>query len=242
MSTKYDWAAAKELFVDGIPGEKESETPSYLNLRELAEQLDIPYQAVRERASRERWRELRSKGQVEFAKRVRTARAQKMAQEALQFDDKSLSVAKMGINLVQLRLGEIAQHVQSGADNRRRNLERLARGEIVDWKDLYSAVNYKELQGLAIAASTFEQMGQRAMGTDSINVKMSGGVDVTVDHQISVTEEMGRPDAERIAILLSVLNRTNIAPEGLLGITSNGEEDIEGEVETTEELPEGVDG
>lgn len=239
---KYDWDTAQQLFVDGV-SQGEDAPPQYLNLRELAEQMGIPYQQVRERAARHRWTSLRQKAILEMAQAKRRKRAERLATEGSKMDDTSLDVAKMGMTLIRLRMGEIAEHVKAKQEQRKRSLDLLKDGNPVEWTELYSAINYKEMQGLAIAATTLHDLGQKALGTDAININVKGGVDVGVTGEVtvSVVDEMTRPDPERIAVILGILSRVNLPHEHILGLAQNGNV-IEGEVEeTAPELPEGAE-
>lgn len=246
MASKYDWETAQRLFVEGIANPENEALPTYPNLREVGEQMGIPYQQVRERSARERWKELKAKAMVEAAAKRRRVRVEKLSGEAIKFDDQSLTVAKMGMALVQMRLGEIGEHVRAKRDSRQRALERMANGDVVDWLETASAINYKEIQGLAIAASAFNELGQKALGTDAINVNVNGQLGFEVDGEVhvSVREEMLRPDPDRIASILSILERVNIKPELVLGIMDdNGV--IEGEADEApdglNEMPEGIE-
>ena len=60
----------------------------------------------------------------------------------------------------------------------------------------------------------FQQVGQRALGTDAQKVEVSGGIEATVQHTISASREMMRDDPERMAGLLR-----GLADAGLLDLS-----------------------
>lgn len=208
--SRYDWDALRTAFVEGVPvpegGQYERQ---FMNQKELAEAFDVPYQRVRERASKERWTELRHREQVELATKRQKERNEKLLGDAIDFDEKSLKVAQVGINLITARLAEIAGSHKTQKDIREKALERMARGEKVEKWELYPAINYREMEGLASAAQRLQEIGNKALGIDVQKHEISGpgGGPLQIDSTVSVTDELMRDDPERITAVLAAATR-----------------------------------
>lgn len=210
--TRYDWDSIRTAFIEGMPvpdgGQFER---TFHTQKEIAELFDVPYQRVRERASQERWTELRHKEQIEVAAKRQKERSEKILGDALDFDEKTLKVAQVGINLITARLGEIASDVKDYRERRAEAIEKMKRGEKVEAFELYSAVNYREMESLASAAARFQEIGNKALGIDVQRHEISGpgGGPLQVDG-VSVGEELLRDDPERMTAVLAAAIRAGI--------------------------------
>lgn len=257
---KHDWSQARITFIEGVPDAKNPDKVTYPNLREIAEMHKIPYQQVRAKAGKERWSEERATFQLDVAQKRRKSRALRLADESINFDDQSLSIAKIGQGLIAARFGEIAQELRVRQKPREAALKRMENGEFVDPIELRSAVWFKEISELASAAERIQTLGQRALGTDIEQIQISMEQNVQVGGEISVRTELQRNDPERLAQMLNILQRSKIPflqkdEEGsILGLESiidadviedddddDIEEDDTEDVETDEDADPGED-
>ena len=235
---KYDWDLIQQTFVEGVPtnpaepdGERE-----WLNLRELSERMNVPYDRVREHSSKYRWSDLRLTYQAQIAQQRQRLRAKRIAKDASDFDDRSHTVGKVGMQLVGVRLSEIAQEVKDREQIRKDALRRRASGQAVDKEDLYSAVYARELSELAKAAQVFQEIGQRALGTAVERHEISGPEGGPIlSASISVTQELERDDPDRLAAFLSVAQRTGVWAQ-LAEVTEDVDDDDDEWEPTDEEL------
>jgi hypothetical protein len=204
--TKYDWKAAASGYVEGIA---EHDGIKFPNLREVSEHFDIPYARVREVSARDRWSEQRNGYQIEQAAAKRKGRIAKLAGDSMDFDDNAFVTAKMGMAAVTQRLAEIHKEAQSKRALREDAMQRLERGEPVEKWELYSAYRPQDLDMLARAAATFQQIGQRALGTDVQKIEVGVEHGGEVQHTHSVRQEMLRDDTERLAAIIEGLGQTD---------------------------------
>lgn len=210
----YDWEPVKRDFVEGIPapGAENDDDRIWPNLRELAEQHEIPYVRVRKRAANERWTVQRQQAQTLAAQERVKKRARRIETNSLEFDDRSYNVAKLGMGMVTARLAEIGQEMNAKKAIREQAIQDLQQGLPVNKGDLYSAIRYGELDALANAASKFQELGHKALGTDSINVNVTGGGDTNVAI-VSVTNELARDDDERLGEVFSAMAESGLLPK-----------------------------
>lgn len=224
-NAKYDWLKIRDIFVEG---EIEGDERNFLGLKEIAEKYEVPYQRVRERSSKERWPDRRAQYQLQLTKERQKKHAQMLAKNAVGFDEKSYKVADLGMTMVTARLAEIAQEVSQGQARRKNAIERQQRGESVERWELYSAVSYKEMEGLASAAAQFQTIGMRALGTDVNRHEISGPDGGPIETQtISIVAELGRDDPDRMTHLLRGMIEANLIPAEMI---ANGGEVVIGEV------------
>ena len=213
---KYDWETIRRDFIEGMPKAGTKDERWYPTQKELAEMHEVPYIRVRKYATAERWTSKREAAQMVAIQARQRKRAKQIAKNAMDFDEKSHSVAKLGIAMVTTRLAEIGKEVQVKTPFRKDALERLERGESVTPEELYSAVRYKELEGLAGAAERFQTIGMKALGTDvqkiDVNAEFGGTTNVNV---VSVSTEMRRDDTDRMAKMLEAMGEAGLLPEEL---------------------------
>lgn len=209
--TRYPWETIRQAFVEGLTRGNDTDERVWLNLKELADHFDVPYQRVRERSASERWTALRHAEQVKLAQERQKRRQEKMIGESLDFDERSLNTAKVGMAMVQARLSEIADQLRRTRQTREEAIAKQERGEKVPRELLWSAVNYKEMDSLARAASTFQDIGMKALGTNVERHEITGadGGPIEVD-AVSVAEELLRDDPERLAHLLHAAQRAEL--------------------------------
>ena len=225
VQSKHNWEAAKADFVNGFAADPANpDVLKYPTLKEISDNHQIPYQQVRAHSSNGRWAEERTAAQLEVAKKRRSDRVKKLASESERFDDQSLFIAKTMNGLIQARLVEISQELQARQDTRTRQLAELQGGEYVDPKEMRTAVWYKELNELASAASTAQQIGRKALGTDIDQIAISMEQTIDVQGTLSVKAEMERTDTDRLAQMVQIVGRATIPA---LGELMPGEDDGE---------------
>ena len=101
----------------------------------------------------------------------------------------------------------------------------LQAGIKVKRTDLYSAIRYSELEGLASAADRFQSIGMKALGTDvqrvDINNIGSGDTNVAI---VNVSAELARDDASRLGEVFAAMTDAGILPQEVLdAVTVDGE-------------------
>ncbi len=210
---KYDWDAVRTQYIEGIKvinkNGKATDSREFTSLKELAERCKVPYERVREVSARESWVDNRTAYQMRMAKQRQAARIMKLSHESVDFDDKTLSLAKMGVGLIHTRLGEITADVAIAQARKKVALEQMALGFDIDPKDLRSAIWSKEMDELARAAVTWQQIGAKSLGTDVIKhaLQVEASLDIDVAFT-SVSAELGRDDPERLAAFMLAAHRS----------------------------------
>ena len=228
---KYPWADIQRAYVEGlrVPGTKDERR--WFNLKELAEHFGANYDLVWRRSSQYRWQDAKDAHERLAALERSRKRAKQIAENSLDFDEKSHNVAKMGLAMVTTRLAEIANEVQTKRPFRDDALRRLQNGEAVEREELYSAVRFAEMEGLASAAARFQEIGRKALGTDVERIDITGTQgNVNV---VNVRQEVRRDDPARLAEMLGVLAESGLVPAEMFDhLTSNeiAGEIVEGEV------------
>jgi hypothetical protein len=212
---KYDWDHLQQVFVEGLTLEDGS--VKLLTLKELSDQFGVPYQRVREKSSELRWRDRRDKVQQELAYERQKQHRKRMVGESVEFDKNALNAAKIGVMLVTQRLGEIAKTHSKKASSLQEAQERLANGEAVEPHELYSAIWFKEIEGLAGALDRFQNIGMKALGTDIQKHEVTNP-DGSMSTTVNVVGELHRDDPERLALILQAMRDTGILPSDALEI------------------------
>lgn len=209
---KYDWYEIRRTFIEGIEQEG-TEDRLFVNLVELSERLDVPLQRIRERAADERWYDQREQYQLRIAKARQTKRVLELAGESVDFDSKSLELAKLGIGMVTARMAEIAREVREAQVRREEALKLQASGFVVDPEDLQTVIDARELDTLSRAATQWQQLGHKAMGTDITRMEIQHDISANIDVDVEVTSisaELGRDDPERLAAFLQAAKRAGL--------------------------------
>lgn len=214
---KYDWLAIRTAFIEGLKEEGKEEATFY-NLKELAERMNVPVVRMREKSSEERWYEQREQYQLRAAKARQTKRILELSGESVDFDSKSLNLAKLGMAMVTARMSEIARDVKDQTRRREEAIQQQLAGNPVDPEDLQTVIDARELNTLALAATQWQQLGQKALGTDvqrmEIQQDIQHNIDVDVE-VLSISAELGRDDPERLASFLQAAKRAGLLEEVL---------------------------
>jgi hypothetical protein len=231
----HNWELMRKLFVEGVPTKMDEPDGDreWLTLKEVSERMNVGYKTLSVRASKERWTSLKQAYQTSLAIERQKKRAQKLGKDAVEFDEKSLKIAQLGIGLVMTRYGEIVQEVTAKKAIREEALAKQQAGVPVDREDLWSAIRYGEMESLARAAVTLQEIGNKALGNDTQKLQIEGTIEH--GHSISVNAELAREDKGRIAGVLAVMNRM---PEFREIITAELEDKDYIEGELVEDLPE----
>lgn len=231
---KYDWLEVRTAFIEGIQEEGQEEK-TFMNMVEIAERFNIPVQRVRERGADERWYEQRNEYQLRMAKARQTKRILELSGESVDFDSKSLNVAKLGMAMVTARMSEIARDVKDQQRRREDAINQQMQGLPVDPEDLETVIDAKELNTLAQSAVMWQQLGQKALGTDIQRMEIQQDIQQNIDVDVQVTSisaELGRDDPERLAGFLQAAKRA-----GLLEQITEAEE-----LDATEQGMLGIEG
>lgn len=211
---KYDYVLLRQQFVEGYPldATKPDGDRDWPNLRELSERTNVPYERVRERSAKERWLDLRSAHQQKMVRDRQAKRSEFLGKESVEFDNRNLDLSKLGLRLIGTRMAEIAREVQTKDAVRKRAEEDLRSGLPVDWKDLKTAVNSRELETLGKAAQMWQEIGMKALGTDVERHSIEANINqnVNVEATISVAAELERDDPDRLAAFMAAAERAGI--------------------------------
>ncbi len=216
---KYDWGEIRTAFVEGVELDDSGER-TFMNLKELAAHMGVPVQRLRQRSSDESWYDLRQQYQLKAAKARQTKRILELSRESVDFDAKSLDLAKEGMALVTARVAEIARDV--------REYEILRSADAVG--DVATVIDARELDTLARAAGQWQSLGQKAMGTDVQRLEVQQSIDVDME-VTSISAELSRDDPERLAAFLQAAKRaglldTVLVEDGPPAIEQEAEQEI----------------
>lgn len=222
---KYDWDYARETFISADPP---------ISLKQLSDDLDIPYNYLRQRSSEERWQYLRVEEQRRLFKKKREEHARSVLEKSLKFDESSISTATLGQQLVMARLAEIADLHRAMTPVMQNSIQNIRAGVPVQKHDLYSAIRYTELRELAVAAKLFQDMGRTAFGVDALAKDMEFGENEGIEHVISVAAELGKDDPARLTAILEAYERV-----GMVEILMNAMPDGAEEEDDSNEVIEG---
>lgn len=211
---KYDYELLRQQFVEGFPVDatKPEGDRDWPNLRELAERTNVPYERIRECSAKERWLDLRSAHQQKVIRERQSKRVEFLGKESVEFDNRNLDLAKLGLRLIGTRMTEIAREVQTKAAIKEQAERDLKDGLPIDWKDLKTAVNSRELETLGKAAQMWQEIGMKALGTDIEKHSIEANINsqVSVEATISVASELERDDPDRLAAFMAAAERAGI--------------------------------
>lgn len=207
---KYDWDRIRIDYIEGIKVDgNDDDIRDWPTLEQVAAKHSVPHQRVRERSAQERWTTQRQEYQRKIALSRTNKRITRMANEAVEFDAKALTTAKLGMAMVTARIGEIAKEVQEHNVKREQAKQLQAEGYDVEIDDLKTVIDARELNTLGNAALAWQALGMKALGTDIQRTEVSGTVDVDVE-VTSIAREMSRDDPERLAAFLVAAQRSGL--------------------------------
>lgn len=230
---KYDYDAARLEYIEGIAQDDgSSRLPS---LKELAERHDIPYTAIRRAASKERWTERQTAYQSQIAQERQRKRIKELASQGIEFDTNAHRAAQLGVSMTTARLAEIAEEFKVRAPRIKEARERVQNGEPVEKWELYSAVNYRELEGLASALDRFQSVGMKALGTDVSRHEISNPDGSLQPQTININAELARDDPERLGAFIAALHEVGLTPNDIAQEGVVDAEVVEDEVDDDEQ-------
>lgn len=215
--SKYDWEAMRRMYVEGIPEDLDDPEGDrkYVTLSEVAKKFGVTDVRVRERSAKEHWQEARATYQSQMIRRRLSRRSMHMARESVEFDARTLSLAKEGMKVVAARIGEIGQRVEEFTEKTRIAKQRAALGDktaapILN-SDLRSIFSAKELETLAKAGSMWHELGRKALGDDAVRVEHSGVGGTPIEVEVTpITAEMAKGDPDRLAAFLQAAQRAGV--------------------------------
>lgn len=204
---KYPWEDMMRDYVEGWDNKGQTVYPTGT---EIAQRYGVPANQVQNKMAKQRWKDHRQAHQAEVANERKKEAVKKMAGKAIKFDEDSLSVADAGMSVISNRIQFILDVQQAGLDPATMdNLkEKLARGEDLNMNDFRGVVYYKELEALAKAAASFQDVGRKALGIKDGENTFVNQVNVDVQ-QTNVAAEIARPDRDRVKGILSIITREN---------------------------------
>jgi hypothetical protein len=209
---KHDWIKLRTVFIEGQPVEG-TDDREWLTMTEMSKRFGVHRSALYEKAGEEQWMAQREAYQFRIAKQRQARRIAMLAKESEHFDLRSIEVAKSGMDVVTTRLREIHREIEEQAERREVALGQMARGEAFNQFHLGSIIDAKEIDTLAKAARTWQEIGQKATGSDVIKVDIAQTITQTIDVDVEVTSiasELGRDDPERLAAFLQAAKRAGI--------------------------------
>lgn len=206
---KYDWPTVERAYVEGLASDEDESRVTWPSLRQVAEAHGVPEARVYEYSAAHHWKAKREAHMAKIEAARRAARAKELAKEAVQFDERALNTAKMGMAMVTQRLVEMAKDAQKLGPLREAEQERLIQGKDVNGSLLKPVVKAYELDQLSRAALTWQQVAAKAVGDDAIKVEHSGPGGGPIE-TLQITQELLRDDPERLAGFLEVLQRTGV--------------------------------
>ncbi len=212
---RIDWGPLKERYVEGVVDDKGERT--WPKLVEVAEFFGVNPTRVREKSAQEGWVEARASFQAHMEKVRQNKRAADLAKEATELDGRALTGAKMGIQLINARLGEIAKAMGEQAQKRKELDRRRANGlpteGLEDEVELMgSPIEAKEMAMLAQAAEGWHRLGQRALGDvdSTVRHEISGPGGDAVEVRQTIRGELTRDDPRRLQGVLLSLERAGV--------------------------------
>ena len=206
---KYDWDVIRVDYIEGIAESDDEDVRTFPTLEAVAQKHHVPIQRVRERSAQERWVEQKHTFQRKLATTRTNKRIAKLANEAVDFDGKALTAAKLGMAMVTARIGEIAREVQQHQAIKEKAMRDAENGYPVELGDLSTVISAKELNTLGQAALSWQMLGMKALGTDIQRHEVTGEIDVDVE-VTSIAREMSRDDPERLAAFLVAAQRSGL--------------------------------
>lgn len=230
--SKYDWPKIRAAYIEGVPDDpNQPDGPrKWLGLDETAKLMGVNPTTMRNKSSEEKWADQRQSYKAAFAVQRQRQRMAKMVDEAVDFDDRALNVAKIGIGLITQRMAEIARDQAEKERKRRDILEKMRNGVIVDPTQLPKAVivDADEMLTLARAAQTWHDIGQKSMGiTDTARIEITGASGGPVDIRHNHTENLRDAGPDKIARAFALAEQIGLMGENRNALEANNITEVE---------------
>lgn len=200
-ATKHPWERIREHYLT---------TDDKLNMIDLAKLYNVNVSVIRNRAAKERWTYLRAQYQTEKEVAIREARTRALINDAVSFDDNSLKAAKLGQTLIMARLTQIAQLMQAHGVAFEIIMEKMRKGVALQPHEMRGPVNYRELQGLADALGRFQDVGRKALGTDTEKLDLNILNTNVTRVEVAIGDELQKPDLDRTAAVVETMRRAGL--------------------------------
>ncbi len=218
------WLEARAFYVEGEAGQGDDAPHHWPTLEEVAKRFSFSHDHVRTRAGKEGWSQERRLFAQRWEEARRTARANKLAGDAVKFDGTTLRLA-------QALVGEVAQAVRDIQKVRQlRDMKaREAEGDDEALAKVLSdpclrPVAPGQLLALSTALANAQRVGRQALGDPTEIVKMTAETTAQVSAEVAVSgavEVSGamdfRADPRMIAEVARVLKAS-----GIEGDAANG--------------------
>ena len=192
---KRNWDVIRRHYVEGFRDREHAGAVIWPSLTDTAAHFKVPLATLRERSAGEGWVQQRADYQALVEDRRRRTKAQQLATQSTQLENRALESAQLGLQLIFARLGEIAQEVQAN------------RANSVGEGRARSGIKADEQQKLAAAADLWHKIGLRAIGdpeTHRVELTGPGG------RPIEIAQELRRDDPDRLTGVLAVLQRAGL--------------------------------
>lgn len=208
---RHDYDAARAMYVE--------QSGMDVTLKDVAEALNINYTLLRRKSADEHWTAQRAEFQSKAAISMAKNRVRRLVKDGEAFDDRTLQAARVGQDLIAGRLAQLMQLFQAQQPGYSSAVQRLKAGLPVSKEELYGSFYPKDLTELARSLELFQKAGKLAIGIDITNFDRKELVDqaesaANPDGDVSIVEELRRPDMDRMAALIETMERMGV---GLLG-------------------------
>lgn len=208
---KYDWDEMRDFYIRG--DEK-------ITYKAVSDHFGINYPGLTVRAKQERWKYLRAQFQADKFKEQQKKHRAWSANEAIQFDQRSVDTAKLGMGLVQTRMVELQRLYIADRDRFNDVIERMEKGLPVKRSETYGMVDTRELESLARAALAFQEIGRKALGLrDGMDIDFNLGGEISLEQVVSIGDELQKDDPKRLVKLIEAAERA-----GLMSLNFNGKQ------------------
>lgn len=190
-----NWDVIRRFYIEGHRDPNHAGAVVWPSLTETANHFKVPWATVRDYSRSEGWVQQRADYQALVEDRRRRTKAQQLATQATQLENRALESAQLGLQLIFARLGEIAQEAQAN------------RAASVGEGRAKSGIKADEQQKLAAAADLWHKIGLRAIGdpeTHRVELTGPGG------RPIEIAQELRRDDPDRLTGVLAVLQRAGL--------------------------------
>lgn len=198
---KYDWPRLKLLYIEGSVDNDGNR--SYPSMRELGEREDVPENRIREMAAKQGWTTERAVFQANMERIRLERRAKELGEEQVNLDKRALQAAKIGLQLIGARMGEIAKQFQARQQQAKEDGDEFG---------MTPSLDARELETLGRAAAGWHALAEKALGeVPTTRTEIVGAGGGPVDVRSSIRAELTRDDPDRIAAFIVALERSGAA-------------------------------
>lgn len=217
VKNTYPWERCEQLYVEGRVNDDGTRT--YPTLKDVSTLFEVPDNRLRERAAKYSWTDKKAVFQANLEKVRQEKRIQTLSKESVEIDTKALGVSKLGINLVQARIGEIARAVGERAVAKKEYDAAKAQGadeltlsdmDYDPWAP--SPIDAREVSTLAAAAAAWHSLAMKSLGeVETTRHEITGAAGAPLEVRASVRAELTSDDPSRVWALLKAYERSSLA-------------------------------